>query len=270
MSIQDRMIGKHPTTEMGEWLTSEDIECTESKRHRYLEIDTTNLDMAIEDVSKWLITYHLSDGKKRMLTIKKKLLIKHKYEDYAKKLHIFPRSDKTKKGNIGEIILSEYLSVTTGIPIVVYKLHYNPNIDQSMKGDDVLIVDANKILLGESKYRATPSKSAVEEASKDLKDRLTLPLSLGFIADRLFEQGESELGEMIFELQFKNISEEIDLKNIGFLFSTKNVRHVVETHLNATNSEFIFISLGIDNPNNFIENAFSKAEDRISEGSYEY
>lgn len=269
MTIQDSMIGKHPESIFGKWLKHEDTTCSDLKRHRYLEVDSCNSDEAIKSVSNWLIRYHLSEGKKNMIRKKQEILKKHEFDEYAQSLRIFPKSDKTQKGNFGEIILSEYLSQASGIQVLVYKLHYNPNIDQSMKGDDVLLVNQSKVLLGESKFRSTPNKRAVEEASDFMRDKLTLPMSLGFIADRLFEQGNEEYGELIFDLQIKMSSKDIDIKNIGFLLSTKNVRDIVENNISSPNSDFIFISLGIDDPVGFLKTAFDHAENILLEGSHE-
>lgn len=268
MTIQDDMIGKHPESILGKWLKHEDTNCSDLKRHRYLEVDSCHRDEAIKSVTDWLIRYHLSEGKKKMIRKKQEILEKHDFAEYAQSLHILPKSDKTQKGNLGEIILSEYLSQASGIQILVYKLHYNPNIDQSMKGDDVLLVNESKVLLGESKFRSTPNKRAVEAASELMRDKLTLPMSLGFIADRLFEQGNDEFGELIFDLQFKMSSIDIDIKNIGFLLSTKNVRGIVENSLSSPNSDFIFISLGMDDPVGFLKTAFDHAEKILVEGSY--
>ncbi|MED2688620.1 Hachiman anti-phage system protein HamA [Bacillus toyonensis] len=270
MTIQDDMVGQHPIeNDFWKWLQHEDTESSDLKRHRYLEVNSSNLDEAIKSVAAWLIKYHLSEGKKRVIRKKQEILEKHDFAEYAQSLHVFPKSDKTQKGNLGEIFLSEYLSQTSGVQILVYKLHYNPNIDQSMKGDDVLLVNSNKVLLGESKFRSTPNKRAVEEASELMKDKLTMPMSLGFIADRLFEQGKDELGEVIFDLQFKMSSIEIDIKNIGFLLSTKKVRGIVENNLSSPNSDFIFISLGMDDPAAFLKSVFDYAESNLLEGSYE-
>lgn len=163
------------------------------------------------------------------------------------------------------MLLTEYLSQVSGIKVIIFKLHYNPNVDQSMKGDDVLLVDERKILLGESKFRSTPSKEAVTEASHLMKNRLALPISLGFIADRLFEQNQDELAEKILDIQYKLSKTNFDIKNIGFLLSTKLVKGYVEENMESNNKDFLFISLGIDEPAKFMELAFARAEELLNE-----
>lgn len=262
MSLQNKMIGKHPTEgSFFEWLECEDTECTDEKRHRYLSGKDASKEKAIETVANWLVSHHLSKNKKETLYKKQQILGKYDFEEYAESLQIFPKSDKTKKGNLGEIILTEYLSQVSGIKTLVFKLHYNPNVDQSMKGDDVLLVDENKIIVGESKFRTTPSKRSVEEASNPMNDKLLLPVSLGFIADRLYEQGQNELASKVFDIQYMMSKSTFDIRNIGFILSTKLVKNHVERNMNSTNKSFLFISLGIDNPVDFMEDAFKRAEE---------
>ncbi|NFG61369.1 Hachiman antiphage defense system protein HamA [Clostridium sp. CMCC3677] len=264
MTVQDTMIGKHPNDDLFHlWTDCVDYECDDKKRYRHLDGKDKYRDKAIETIAAWLIKYHLSDSKRVMIERKQNILRKYEFQKYAESLHILPRTDKTKKGNFGEVVLSEYLSKTTGIKVLVYKLHYNPNVDQSMKGDDVLLVDKQKIILGESKFRATPNKKAVEDASELMGDSMVLPLSLGFIADRLLEQGDSKLAEEIFDIQYKIGKTDIDIKNVGFLISTKSVCRYVENNINSCNNEFIFLSLGIENPVDFMNEAFKKAEELL-------
>lgn len=266
MTLQDKIIGKHPEDGLFcDWVEYQDTECTDRKRHRYLSEKSDQREKAIETVAKWLVTYHLSKSKSMELRKKQKILVKYNFEEYAKSLHVFPNEDKTKKGNFGEVILTEYLSQVSGIKVLVFKLHYNPNVDQSMKGDDVLLIDENKIILGESKFRATPSKEAVKEASHLMSDTLALPMSLGFIAEILFEQGQQELAEKIYDIQYRMSRTDFDIKNIGFLLSTKLVKGHVERNMDSSNQNFLFISLGLDNPVEFMNLAFSHAEELLFE-----
>jgi len=266
MTLQDKMIGKHPADGVFcRWTDCSDTECTDIKRHRHLSEKEENRQEAIESIADWLVTYHISESKSSTLRGKQKILDKYDFQEYAKSLRIFPKADKTKKGNFGEVILTEYLSQTSGIKVLIYKLHYNPNVDQSMKGDDVLLVDENRILLGESKFRSTPNKQAVEKVSKSMNTTLALPISLGFVADRLFDKGQTELAEHILDIQYKMSKTSFDIKNIGFLLSTTLVKDHVENNMDSANKEFVFISLGIDNPVGFMESAFARAEELLLE-----
>lgn len=98
-----------------------------------------------------------------------------------------------------------------------------------------------------------------------MKSTLALPISLGFIADRLFEQDQVELAEKILDIQYKLSKTNFDIKNIGFLLSTKLVKGHVERNMNSNNKDFLFISLGIDNPVEFMELAFTRAKQLLFE-----
>ena len=266
MTLQDKIIGKHPEEGLFyDWIEHQDTDCTDRKRHRYLSEKNENREQAIETIANWLVTYHLSKSKSTALCKKQKILEKYDFEEYAKSLHVFPNADKTKKGNFGEVILTEYLSQVSEIKVLIFKLHYNPNVDQSMKGDDVLLISENKIILGESKFRATPTKEAVEEASQLMSNTLALPMSLGFISDILFEQGQVELAEGILDIQYRMSRTNFDIKNIGFLLSTKLVKGHVERNMDSSNQNFLFISLGINNPVEFMDLAFARAEELLFE-----
>lgn len=270
MTIQDEMIGIHPIEGLfNKWIECEDIECTDSKKHRALSEKTDVSQEAIESVAKWLVKYHLSQRKRYSLKKKQEILEKYDFKDFAQSLEVLPKANKTQKGNFGEVILTEYLSQTTGIMVLIFKLQYNPNVDQSMKGDDVLLVDENRIVVGESKFRKTPSKHAVLEASTGMRQKLIMPISLGFIADRLYEEGNFEWSEKIADIQYKLSKSAFDVKNIGFLLSTRAVKIHVERNLDARNKNFLFISLGLDSPIEFMETAFSRAEELILEGNFD-
>ena len=92
-------------------------------------------------------------------------------------------------------------------------------------------------------------------------------MSLGFIADILFEQDQVELAEQILDIQYKMSKTAFDIKNIGFLLSTKLVKDHVERNMDSINKDFLFISLGIDNPVEFMELAFTRAKELLIEVS---
>ncbi len=67
----------------------------------------------------------------------------------------YPQNLTTQKGNFAEVFLAEYLSSTTDAQLPIYRLRYNTNPDQSMKGDDVLLFDLDaepvRVIIGESR-----------------------------------------------------------------------------------------------------------------------
>ena len=157
--------------------------------------------------------------------------------------------------------------------IKVFKLKYNPNVDQAIKGDDTLMVDffeqesGNdlKIYLGESKFRTTPSKEAVNEISSSL-EKEKMPLSYSFLVEEIAKSNE-ELALKLDDFIVQDIKDKGQLIYTGLLLSNQNTSANVERHLNNDNPELIFISIGIQEPANFINLAFEKANELIANPS---
>ncbi len=275
MTEQEKLIGEHPETThiLGEWLTHVDPPTDASKKHRKLEEDNRLRQRAIENIANWIIEHHIIEGRINRLKQKAQILQKHDFDKYVKSQDLLPTVEVTQKGNVAEIILVEYLKETTGLSPIIHKLRYNTNVEQSMKGDDVLLLNPDnvleKIIYGESKYRSTPSKQVIEEAVSNLEGSKKLPVSIGFVANRLYEMGESALADELMDLQHLLRDDKIDVRNVGFLLSTKSATPSqdtatqVERHLNTTNPNLVFISLGLDNPIEIVNESFRLANEQL-------
>jgi hypothetical protein len=268
MSKQSELIGEHPTSGIfNEWCEFEDTTSTISKKHRSLKDKGITRSILIETLADWIIEHHTPVKQLERFKKKKSILNKHNFKEYVSKNMPFPiKSFKTQKGNLGEIILAEYLKSSSGLELLIYKLSFNPNIEQSMKGDDVLLFDKNdiknKIIMGESKYRTTPNKTVVEDIMKALsKD--SLPISLPFVRDRLDELGEDDLADEVDDLISDVHKKNIPIVYVGFLHSNHNVANTVETHMNSDNENLVVISYGEQNPENLIKESFDKAIEKI-------
>jgi hypothetical protein len=269
MTEQERLIGEHPQTShiLGEWLVHTDHPATASKKHRKLEENKEIRNQAINKIAEWIIEHHISEKKINLLERKAELLQRHDFDEYVEASKLLPIEDKTKKGNVAEIILVEYLQESTGLSPIIHKLRYNPNVDQSIKGDDVLLLNpsnvSEKIIYGESKYRSTPTKDVIEEAVSNLEGSKRLPVSIGFVAEILYEQGDDSLADQLMDLQVLLKNENINIHNVGFLLSNKTTSTQVERHLNTTNPNLVFVSLGLDNPIEIIEGGFRLANEKL-------
>jgi len=268
LSKQSELIGEHPNTGLFfNWCECEDTTSTSTKKHRKLTDKGIDRNVLIEQLADRIIKHHLSEFKIKIFERKKSILDKHNFNKYVQNRMPFPiNEDKTEKGNLGEIILAEYLEASSGLEVLIYKLHHNPNIEQSMKGDDILLFDKNniesKMIMGEAKYRATPDKAVIMDIIKSLsKDNL--PISLSFVWEKLYELGEEDLSEKIDDLITKVHSNNMEIIYVGFLHSNKKVSTRIETHLNSDNENLVIISYGEDNPNNLITESFNRAIERI-------
>ena len=179
----------------------------------------------------------------------------------------FPiKSATTQKGNLGEIILGEYLSASTDLELLVYKLHYNPNVEQSMKGDDILLFDKNniqsKVIMGEAKFRATKSKQALDDIVSSLSTK-NLPISLTFICDRLEEMGEVDLADEFDNLISNLHQSKTPITYVGFYHSDINVCETIEKHLKSENKNLVLISYGENNPAQLVKDSFDESLKKI-------
>ncbi len=270
MSKQDDLIGKHPVTpdSFGVWLESNDHPHTATKCHRELtEQATYNRKDLIEQLSDDIIKHHYPDERIDRLIKKYAKLGFTEYSDYLKKTLKTPTNLTTKKGNLTEIILCEYVCSSTQKNLThIYRFRYNPNVDQSMKGDDMLMIDDTddiKVFLGEAKFRGVPTKQTVDKVSDSLtKDKQ--PLSYTLLTDILLQNPETkELGERIDDFVGEAIKSNEDVTYVGLLLSDTRTSAKVERHLNNDNPNLVFISLGIENPENLIEESFDLAQKKL-------
>lgn len=266
---QKDLIGGHPTTPnlFGVWLACNDVPVTATKSHRSLTpLIKTDDPTLIDWLGLKIFEHHHSDYRIQKL---KENFKKIGYEKYAEQNRKLPKSDKTKKGNATEIILSEYIESSIGKPLVkAFKLKYNPNADQAMKGDDTLlidVIDSNKtqkikLYLGEAKFRKTPNKEVVKEISSTLSKNKK-PLSYSFIVDELGRNPKTkDLADLLDKFIVDEIKGRGDLIYTGLLLSNKNTHNIVETNLESDNPFFVLISIGIEKPEELIQKAFEKAE----------
>ena len=268
LDIITSLIGSHPKSALFyDWCKCEDSASPETKKYRKLSDKGINRNTLIEKLSDWIIKHHTPSKQLERFEKKKSILNKHDFKAYVIERMPFPiRNFTTQKGNLGEIILAEYLKSSSGLELLIYKLSFNPNIEQSMKGDDVLLFDKNdlknKIIMGESKYRTTPDKAVVEDIMKALsKD--SLPISLPFVRDRLDELGEDDLADEVDDLISEIHKKNIPIVYVGFLHSNHNVSNAVEKHMNTDNENLVVISYGERNPENLIKESFDKAIEKI-------
>ncbi|MHA8080661.1 Hachiman antiphage defense system protein HamA [Aquirufa regiilacus] len=274
MTKQIKLIGSHPSEEhpMGDWLVVNDIPVTNTKCHRELtERNPKKNDDLILWVANKIIEHHYSSSRIEKL---KEKYTELGFEKYANQHRRLPNDLNVKKGNATEILLIEYIQSTLKKDLIhSFKLRYNPNVDQAMKGDDTLLIelieqeDTNdlRIYLGESKFRTTPAKKAVKEISSSL-DKDKMPLSYTFLLEEVEKQNK-ELALKLDNFIVQDIKDKGQLIYTGLLLSNEHTSSFVESNLSNDNQDLIFISIGIKDPENFINLAFEKANQLIANPS---
>lgn len=271
MAKQTDLIGEHPPNNhpIGKWLVSNDIVVTATKCHRELtEIEPEKKQSLIDWLAKTLIKHHYTDFRLKRLKEKFKELGFEKYAEQHRKL---PVADKVKKGNATEVLLTEYIQGTLGKELIkVFKLKYNPNVDQAIKGDDTLMVDLStekgkdtlKVFLGESKFRKRPDKSVVDDISASL-DKDKMPLSYSFLVEEIAKNDEA-LALRLDEFIIQDVKDKSNLIYTGLLLSNIDSSRFVEANLDNDNPSLILISMGIDNPEDFINLVFERANEYLA------
>jgi hypothetical protein len=269
MTKQEELIGKHPdsTHPFGKWLVSRDLPDSATQCHRELTESAAVDDDLIEWMARKIIDHHYTKFRIDRLKEKYESL---GYAQYAAQHRKLPVADKVKKGNATEVLLTDYVQTTQGKEFIkIFKLKYNPNVDQAIKGDDTLMVDMFeengnekiKLYLGESKFRKEPSKAVVEGITNSLsKD--TLPLSYTFLVEEIAKTDE-QLAIKLDDYIVQDVKDRGDLIYAGLLLSNTKTSETVEKHLNSDNPHLVFISVGINDPQGFIESVFKKAEELI-------
>ena len=181
----------------------------------------------------------------------------------------FPIADKTRKGNLAEVFLAEYICSATSSELPVYRLRYNPNVEQSMKGDDILAFDfvsqQPRIIVGEAKFRGTPSKKAVQDIVSGLirSHQAGLPTSLQFVADRLYESNNTILADRVANCAIQFVTGRLDINYVGLLISDTNSKSNVDQHTEGSLRNLVMISLGINNPSQLVNDCFERIEESL-------
>jgi hypothetical protein len=182
------------------------------------------------------------------------------------RLNRFPTHENTRKGNLAEIALAEYVVAARGVVLPVYRLRFNPNVEQSMKGDDVLAFDLDSqpptIIVGEAKFRGASTAAAVTEIVEGLARSFAggLPASLQFVADRLFEGGQADLGSRILECAKWFALGQLSIDYVGMLLSDERTADRVNAVTAVTLRRLALISIGVADPDRLVEDCFRGME----------
>lgn len=259
------ILGTHPSDELFGCHTVANEGYTQSAIiHRALDLEEANHSKMVAQLRPALIKHHASDEKISR--------IKHQLErlgfDYSRlSLSSIPKTDKTRKGNLAEIFLAEYITASTDLNLPIYRLRFNPNVEQSMKGDDLLAFDFSKksvkIIVGEAKFRTSPNKNAVQEMINALmpSNQAGVPASIQFIASLLFEIGRADLGRQVEDCAEGIVNGKHDIMYVGFMMSSNNCKSCVDKHTESRIPNLAVLSFSSKNLKQFYEDCFMKLEE---------
>lgn len=264
----EQIIGLHPLPPhpCGIHLTATDQQAEHSVPHRVLDNDPLQRDKFIVAMMQWIINHHISPEAIERDRIRREALAR---QGLVYTVQRFPTNTSTQKGNWAEILLAEYIAASSNVQLPVYRLRYNTNVDQSMKGDDVLAFDLDsnpvRVLVGEAKFRTTPSKQVVEELVGALKKSHSgnIPASLQFVADRLFESGNNELGEKVAACNALFAQGSLQLDYVGLLVSNKSAHSYVQKNAQSSIRRLAVMSLTLDKPEDVVADSFAAAAAQV-------
>lgn len=217
-------------------------------------------------MTEWIVTHHVRPEAIERDRDRREALARQGLVDSVQR---FPTNLSTQKGNWAEILLAEYLAGSSAAQLPVYRLRYNPNVDQSMKGDDVLAFDLDsdpvRVLVGEAKFRATPSKAVVDELVGALVKSHSgnIPASLQFIAELLFEAGNNELGTKVAACNALFAQGRLQLDYVGLLVSSRDAHLHVQRNAKSSVSRLAVISLGLEKPEEIVTASFAGAREQV-------
>ncbi len=151
---------------------------------------------------------------------------------YAKSAAIIanslPANKRTRSGDLGELLATEYVNSQTTFRVALNKLRWKSDREMPMHGNDIVGVDATqdpvRVLKGECKSRASFSAGVVSEAAESLDAHAGRPnpSTLAFITKRLYDEGHIAEGDVFRDLQCKRAIPARTVTHLIFALSGNN------------------------------------------------
>ncbi len=263
----DRQLGVHPpvTVAIGRYLSNVDEVTPAKVPHRVLSEYPGARVAAVPDLKEALTRHHASAEQLERSRRIQEALTRQGLKVPAS-IRRYPTADTTRKGNFAEVVLAEYVAASSSATLPVYRLRFNTNIEQSMKGDDVLAFDLDsepvRIVVGEAKFRETPSQAAIADIFAGLGRSYWggLPMSLQFVADRLFGEQQPELGQRVAECAERLAEGRLRLDYVGLLFSNERAADVVRAYAPAEFHRLVVVSAGVPDPSGLVRECYDGLE----------
>lgn len=263
------ILGNHPNDGLGTLLSNSDTYTESGIPHRVLVEASCQRDALVNNIREMLTRHHASPEQIERDKQRQEAMKRLGFESEQSRMKRLPTNPLTRKGNLAEVVLAEYLVSATALSLPVYRLRYNPNVDQAMKGDDVLAFDLDsdpvRIVVGESKFRATSSRAAVTEMIDGLVRSYNggIPISLQFVADRLFEIGDDKTGRRVLECATLFALDKLRLDYVGFLLSDLRCSEKLNQHTDNSLHRLAVISFGLDSPDSIVDSCYHRLEESL-------
>jgi len=176
-------------------------------------------------------------------------------------------------GDLGEILGVAYLSEFTEFKYGVKKLRWKDHRNMAMRGEDVLAfgIDTktgNLILVkGEAKSRVKLAASVVATARKALCSNKGHPSAhaMSYLADRFFEQGETQMTDLLDNAQLKKRMPLSRVTHLLFTFSGNDPTEILHKNLSGypDNIRQMYVGLQVAKHQEFIKAVFKEAANGV-------
>lgn len=149
-----------------------------------------------------------------------------------------PDGKKSRSGDLGEILATEYVNQKSKFQTPVKRLRYKDDRNLAMRGDDVLgFREAKtriKVLKVEAKSRLNISSSVIQEARDGLAKHRGRPNpgTLGFIEYILRKEKRTTEAELVSRLQRDTIRAR-DIQHLIFTLSGNDPTKYLEKHIDV-------------------------------------
>jgi hypothetical protein len=198
------------------------------------------------------------------------LLAKHGRTGAAKFIkEKLPTSKAIKSGDLGEILGTAYLSEFTIFKNHVKRLRWKDHRNMAMRGEDVLAFGIDPkggqlvVIKGEAKSRVNLAASVVATARKALCSNKGHPSAhaMSFLADRFFEQGDTQMADMLDDAQLKKRIPSSRINHLLFTFSANDPTKILRKNLSnySDNIRQLYVGVQVVKHQEFIKSVFDVA-----------
>lgn len=174
-----------------------------------------------------------------------------------------PLDKRTRSGDFGEVLASEYIDQFTEYRVPIKKLRWKDDRATTMRGNDVIAIRRVKskswrILKGESKSRTSLTPSVITEAIDGLNQHAGRPnpSSLAFIAHRLRELNRDDEAEVFEDLQSRTPRNDEVEQMVFTLTGNDPTSHLRKAHADKSTVIRYFVGCVISDHQNFIQTIF--------------
>ncbi len=194
----------------------------------------------------------------------------------ADKLRIkIPETKKTRSGDVGEVLATDYIEEQTGYSVPIRKLRWRDHRNMAMRGDDVVGFVVNhqnqtlKFLKAEAKGNRKLSRAVLEKARKELDSDSGKPTphALSFIAERLRETGNTGLCDLIEKAQLVTGVSQNQVKHLLFTVTQSDPSRLQKEAFDNYTGTIPQISIGVqlDGHQELIESVYQGVIDGLND-----